>query len=354
MDARELEVRARAEGTPVITGDTATFVWRGRGPVFLQGDFQDWRGEPLALERVAPGLWIRSLALPRDAYVEYALFDARGQRLRDDFNPHVSDNGFGDVNHTFYMPEGGPALPSRRPRGAPRGRVTQHRVDMSDVGLDGQRTVHLYAPPTREPVPLLVVFDGEDYLRRVRLPDLVDTLVADGRMRPVALALVSNGGLTRGVEYACSEYTVALLLWKVLPLARAQMPIVDERHHPGAHAVLGASLGGLMALFTGLRAPEVFGRVLAQSGAFVVENHEFVVFDLARHVPRRPLEVWMSCGRFEVLLEGNQRLAPLLKASGHRVESREYSGGHNYPAWRDDVVRGLECLFPPNPSSKRR
>ncbi|AKF79630.1 esterase [Myxococcus fulvus 124B02] len=354
MDARELEARARAEGTPVIIGDTATFVWRGRGPVFVQGDFQDWKGEPLPLERAGPGLWKRSLALPRDAYVEYALFDAKGRRVRDDFNARVSDNGFGESNHVFYMPDGGPALPSRRPRGIPRGRVTRHRVDMSDTGLTGQRTVHLYAPPTKGPVPLVVVLDGEEYLRRVRLPELVDTLIADGRMSPIALALVSHGGPMRDVEYACSEYTVGLLAWKVLPLAREHLSLVDERHHPGAHGVLGSSLGGLMSLFIGLRAPETFGRVLSQSGAFVVENHEFVVFDLARQVPRRPLEVWMSCGRFEALLEGNQRIDPLLRASGHRVEYREYSGGHNYTAWRDDLVRGLECLFPPIPAAKRR
>jgi len=27
------------------------------------------------------------------------------------------------------------------------------------------------------------------------------------------------------------------------------------------------------------------------------------------------------------------------------VRYREYSGGHNYPAWREDVWRGLEWLF---------
>ncbi|WP_267968810.1 alpha/beta hydrolase [Myxococcus stipitatus] len=354
MDARTLLTRARAEGTPFIDGETATFVWRGKGPLFLQGDFQDWKGKPLPFRRVAPDLWSAAVSLPRDAYVEYALLDARGRRHPDPFNRHLSDNGFGERNHTFYMPDGGPSLPARRPRGIPRGRVTRHRVDMADVGLDGHRTVRLYAPPARGRVPLLVVFDGDDYLRRVRLPELVDTLVADGRMAPVALALVSNGGRTRGVEYACSEYTVALLLWKVLPLAHEHLSLVDERHVPGAHAVLGASLGGLMALFTGLRAPEVFGKVLSQSGAFVVENHEFVVFDLARQVPQRPLDVWMDCGRFEGLLEGNQRLVPVLEASGHRVEYREYSGGHNYPAWRDDLVRGLERMFPPPPASKRR
>ncbi len=353
MDAKTLEARARAEGTPVIDSDTATFVWRGRGPVCLQGDFQDWRGKPLPLKRVAPGLWARTLKLPSDAYVEYALEDARGRRVEDPLNRSPSDNGFGGVNPSFRMPQARSVLPARHPRGAPRGRVTRHVVDTGDLDLPGQRQVYLYAPPTDARVPLLVVYDGEDYLRRVRLPELVDTLVAEGRMRPVALALVCNGGETRSMEYTCSEYTVGLLRWKVLPLARQKLSLLDERRAPGVHAVLGASLGGLMALYTGLRLPHVFGHVLSQSGAFSVEGHDFVVFDLARHAPRHPLDIWLDCGRFEGLLEGNQRLAPLLSEAGHQVTLREYSGGHNYPAWREELVHGLERHFPPSTAKHR-
>lgn len=346
MDAKTLEARAREEGTPLINGDTATFVWRGRGPVALAGDFQDWRGKPLPLKRVGPGLWTRALTLPRDAYVEYALLDSRGRRVVDAFNPRQSDNGFGDFNHCFYMPEGGPPEVLQRPRGSPRGRVTRHWLTTGDLAVGGRRRGALYAPPAPGPVPLVVVLDGDDYLRRVRLPEVVESLMARGRMRPVALALVSHGDAARSVEYTCSEATVDLLLRCVLPLAREALPLVDERREPGAHAVLGASYGGLMALFAGLRAPEVFGRVLSQSGAFAVDGRDFVVFDLARQASRRPLEVWMDCGRFEGLLEGNRRMSPLLAASGHRVEYREYNGGHNYPAWRDDVWRGLEWLYP--------
>ncbi|NMO14707.1 esterase family protein [Pyxidicoccus fallax] len=353
MDAKTLEARARAEGTPVIDGDTATFVWKGRGPVSLHGDFQDWQGKPLPFKRVGPGLWARSLTLPRDAYVEYALLDARGRRVRDAFNPRLSDNGFGEFNHCFYMPEGRPPEVLQRPRGSPRGRVTRHTLETADMAVGGRRTLTLYAPPTRGPVPLVVVLDGDDYLRRVKLPEVVDSLVARGLMRPVALALLANGGEARSVEYTCSEYTVDLLLRRVLPRAREELSLVDEKREPGAHAVLGSSFGGLMALFAGLRAPETFGRVLSQSGAFAVDGRDFVVFDLARQTPRRPLDVWMDCGRFEVLLEGNQRMAPLLTASGHRVEYREYNGGHNYPAWRDDLWHGLQWLYPAPPAKRR-
>src|SRR3712207_9026825 len=105
MDTTTLEQRARAEGTPVIDGEKATFVWRGRKPVSVAGDFQDWRGKPIPLKEVAPGLWTHSLKLPRDTYVEYAFQDAKGRRVRDPLNERLTSNGFGDFNHYFHMPE---------------------------------------------------------------------------------------------------------------------------------------------------------------------------------------------------------------------------------------------------------
>ena len=49
---------------------------------------------------------------------------------------------------------------------------------------------------------------------------------------------------------------------------------------------------------------------------------------------------------FKSLLPANRDMADLLSARGYPVTYREYPGGHNYPAWRDEVWRGLEKLFP--------
>ncbi|RKH52069.1 alpha/beta hydrolase-fold protein [Corallococcus aberystwythensis] len=346
-DTRTLEARARKEGTPLIDGDTATFVWKGPRQVFLQGDFQDWHGKPLPLERVGKGLWARSLALPEDAYVEYALQDAKGRRVRDVLNPRRSDNGFGDFNHCFWMPKGQPTPLGKRGRDVPKGRVTRHQLETHEWAVGRKRAVSLYAPPVKGPVPLMVVLDGDDYLKRVQLPTLVDNLIAAGRMRPVAMAFVANGGPARTVEYGCNEATVGFLEQRVLPLAREHLSLVDEGRTPGAHAVLGSSLGGLMALYAAQRLPRVFGRVLSQSGAFAIEGSDMVVFDLARRTGQPPLHVWMDCGRFEGLQDGNERLLPTLHATGHRVTYRPYSGGHNYPAWQTSLPAGLEEIFSP-------
>ena len=101
-----------------------------------------------------------------------------------------------------------------------------------------------------------------------------------------------------------------------------------------------------MALYAGLRAPETFGSVISQSGAFGLPgSRESVVSYLARALPRRLRRVWLDVGHLERLAPGNRRLRALLRARGYDVSYREYHGGHNWTAWRDDVWRGLEAVF---------
>jgi enterochelin esterase family protein len=78
----------------------------------------------------------------------------------------------------------------------------------------------------------------------------------------------------------------------------------------------------------------------------MVESRDFVVVDLVRHGQARDVKIWMDVGRLDVLLEDNQKMYALLQAQNYSVTYREFSGGHNYTAWRDDLWRGLEALFP--------
>lgn len=343
--------RARTEGAPLIDGGRVTFLWRGRRAPQLIGDFMHWGREgqaALTPEPLGPGLWACTLDLPADAYIEYAWLKD-GRRVPDPFNPRVTSNGLGELNHYFYMPGAAPTPLVRRDRRVPAGVLSREVLPAGRMQVRGRRSVHFYQPPTADPCPLVVVFDGQDYLRRARLPALVDNLIAQRRIRPVALALVENGGpAARLMEYACNEATLAFLLYSVVPLAQARLNLLDPVDEPGAYGVLGASLGGLMALYCGLRAPALFGRVLSQSGAFVMEGHPFVVWDLIRYEPQLPIRLWMDVGRFEWLLDANRRMRALLQAKAAAVDFHEYNGGHNFTAWRDDLPRGLAALFPPD------
>jgi len=339
--------RLQKEPSPLIEGNTAIFVWQGKSAPLLQGDFTDWeRGEPVTLEKDGPDLWVYQTEFPEDAYIEYIFQDGE-QRIRDPLNPRRTPNGTGNDNNFFYMPKAARTPLSDYRKGVPRGRVTRYRIPTWRLVVGNYRMVYLYQPPTIQPCPLVVVWDGRDYLHRGRLAHIVDNLIHQKRIQPIALAMVDNGGKARMAEYGCSESTLIFLLEAILPLAQTELNLLDLSAHEGSYAVLGASMGGLMALYTALRLPTIFGSVLSQSGAFSFGEHESVLFEIIKKFDLRSLKIWMDIGiyDFKYLLEANRHMHPLLVDGGYAVAYREYPGGHNYPSWRDEVWRGLEHLF---------
>jgi enterochelin esterase-like enzyme len=353
--ASSLLQRVRDHGNPVIQGNRAKFVWEGKSPPLLISDVTGWDDHPRNFKRLsftgrhvpAQPVWSASLTVPRDAYVEYAFLDPDSQEhILDPYNQHSTSNGMGDRNNFFYMPETLPSPFSMRRAEVRTGTLTRHRVDTWLMQDDGERDVYLYAPPTRGPVPLLIVYDGPDYLHRGRLTTIVENLIADRRIRPIAIAFLQNARSRRNVEYICSDATISWLDKEVLPLARKHLRLINIKDKPGAYGVLGASAGGIMAMYTGLRMPEIFGKVLSQSGVFSLEGRDLAAVDLVRHRHAHDLKIWMDVGLLDDLLEDNRRMSRLLQEQEYGVTYREFSGGHNYTAWRDSIWRGLEALFP--------
>lgn len=333
--------RARNAGTPLIDGDTATFVWAGKAAPVLRSDMTGWwpGAPPWRLSETQPGVWTHTLSLPVDTYLEYAYFDG-DTRLPDPFNPWRTPTGIENhVNNYVYMP-GAPRPVWDETPGVAAGEVTEVTLPARML-TDGLRGVRLYRPPAPGPYPLLVVYDGNDYLNRARLPLVLDNLLAQGRIRPLAALLIDNHPKARVPEYACSEATLMFVVHDALAWARQQLPLLDT---PGAHGVMGASMGGLMALFSALRQPDVFGHVLAQSGAYGWRE-ESVVFDLARWQTPPRLRVYQSVGRYEWLLDVNRRLHEVLAGRGYDAAYQEFNAGHNYPAWAADLSAGLAWLF---------
>ena len=115
-----------------------------------------------------------------------------------------------------------------------------------------------------------------------------------------------------------------------------------------------------MAAYAGMRYPRVFGRVLAQSGAFQskVPRHESEGEWLTRQyavAPRQPLEFYLDAGRLETavppeggvsILTAVRHLRDVLEARDYRVNYFEFEGGHDYVCWTDTLARGILALLP--------
>lgn len=346
--------RVQREGNPIIDGDQATFVWEGHAPApYLVGDFTGWGANPLPLVHVEGDVWAHTVTLPRDAYIEYAfvLKPDIEERYADPFNRGAIWNGVDSVNHTFTMPDCKMTDLTVRGAGVKRGTISEHFIETSRWLATPHRRVLLYKPPVDEPVPLVVVWDGGDYCGRAKLNIIVDNLIAQKRIRPIALAMVDNGQHARLSEYFCNDATVAFLMGQIFPFAKTKLNLLDPEPMTsgkvGVHGVLGASMGGLMALYTALRLPYVFGNVISQSGAFFIdERTDYMIIDLmVDSLPVKPLKIWQDVGTIEWLLSGNRQMNERLKRKGYDVTYHEFSGGHNYTMWANVVERGLEVTY---------
>jgi len=335
----------RTAGNPIIESETATFIWQGKVAPLLIDDLHNWEENPQTMQRAGTDLWSCTLVLAADAYFEYAFLSPKtNERIPDPQNPNRVWNGINAYNNYFYMPRGEstPFVNSIK-AGARGGVISRHKLPTKEFVVGVNRTVYLYQPLINTPVPLVVVHDGPDYLKRARLNVIVENMIAAKRIRPFAMALVQNGGTARNLEYSCSESTLGFVSDCVIPLAQEHLTLTPPGDEP--YGVLGASLGGLMALFTGMRLPNVFGRVLSQSGAFIMPDHQSVVTDLVRYAPPSDINIWIEAGRYDWLLENNRQMFALLKEKNYQATYHEFSGGHNYTSWRNEIWRGLEELF---------
>lgn len=335
--------------TPIINGDQVTFIWYGEQRPELIGDFNYWSMErsPIPLELVSQDKWQVTLTLPTDSYIEYG-FVVDGQRIPDPLNPNVSSDGLGSTNSYFWMPAAidtdlAQVIPVK-----PSGQLTSYTVEGRGYGIDPVRSVHLYQPAFEGKTPLLVVLDGQGYIEHAKLPSIVDNLIAQQKIQPISMAFIDSGGHGRIVEYACSDATIAFLIYCLLPLARKRLNLLDTHEVPGAFGLMGASMGGLMSLYAALRVPETFGNVLSQSGAFAGEHlyYSSVIHDLIEYLPPRSIRIWMDAGQHEWYLSSNRKTAQSLTNRGYDVHYHEHTSGHNFPSWRNQVARGLEFLFP--------
>lgn len=343
---------------PMVDGRTVTFVWRGAATSVR---LMHWihgleTAQPFSRIRDTD-LWVLTIDLPEGSRMEYKLeVESRGgvkRLLQDPLNPHLARDPYG-ANSVVYgagytTPEWTLPDPETRP-----GELQEHWIQ-SDV-FGEKRPFQLYLPArfrTTRRYPLLVVHDGEDYLRFAGLKTILDNLIHRLEIPPLVAALIQSPDRMR--EYAADERHSRFLVNELVPLLERDYPLVGK---PSSRALMGASFGAVASLSTAWRFPRTFDHLCLQSGSFVFtdigEHQRGKVFDPVvkwvndfRRKPGRPAEkLYVSCGMYESMIYYNRSLVPLLQSTGMQVRFSEAPDGHNWENWRDRLREGLSFLLP--------
>jgi enterochelin esterase-like enzyme len=295
-----------------------------------------------------------ALAIPRPDLdrLEYRLVvtDPAGvtQVICDPENPEIAPTVFGDRS-VGLMP--GYQRPAWMRTSVSPDPGTFADVEFKNESL-GELPIRIWSPnmlPAGRAAPLLVCHDGPEYATLAVLPRYASAMIESRRLPGFRVALMEP--LDRDRWYAANQdYADAEI---------AALEVIGESHPVmGSPVVMGASMGGLAALFVALAEGSPFAGVFSQSGSFFTpdldpQEASYPYFTdvtqevehIAHSEPSQHLQIAMTCGSLEENLANNELMAQHLRKLGHQVAFAKVRDLHNYTAWRDSLDPTLTDLL---------
>ena len=344
----------RDAGTPLASGDTATFVFFGpAASVASRGAYDAGTGEATTtLSRLGKlDVWTGEAKLPHDAEFLYT-FAVDGKTQPDPLCKETLE-GFG-TNSVGRMPGCAPLAETRHRSEVPHGKLES--FEFKSKARRDVRQISVYLPPgyerSEERYPVVYVQDGDVSLSDGRFDRIVDNLLADRAITPLILCFVPPDN--RAVEYWISEKEYAAFLTEEL------VPAIDKRYRtlaaPEHRAVAGSSLGGRISTYLVLNHPDVFSICIGQSSYF---EKGCKIPARLKAAERLPVRFYYDVGQFERavakafgaeftrdLLRVNRDLRDMLKDRGYAVTYREWPGDHCMLTWSRGMVEALKTFWP--------
>jgi predicted alpha/beta superfamily hydrolase len=265
------------------------------------------------------------------------------------------------------------------------------------------RGVHVYLPPSyptqpQRHYPVLYLHDGQNVFSSAgtncafgwgswELDRTVDALCRAGEMQEIIMVAVDNS-FARLEEYGGRHHAsggpatnTAFENYEAFLITELK-PQMDREYRtlPGAAhtAVMGSSIGGLCSLVLAWEHPEIFGGAASLSGAFQVEQTNFLNYVLKSfHGPPKPFRVYLDSGvvsfrngddggsltkqvaaefrrigwtnDVQWFVDGKPLTPAELEKSGLRRDkwAEAQTSQHNEFYWRLRSWRALTFLFPP-------
>lgn len=329
---------------PFIEQDTLVhFIYRGNASrVTVPGDANGWNPYFSPMTQISgTNFWYRSDVFENDARLDYKFILNGSTWILDPQNPNTCTGGFGPNSELrmpaykvhpeiVYYPE------------------IQHGAlfdtTFFSVNLGNSRRIRIYLPPGYDTsnikYPMILVHDGLEYISLARADNVLDYLIHHQRIEPTIAVFVSP--VNRTDEYAgnLQNKFSKFIVEEIIPWVDARFRTIPT---PEKRAVLGASNGGNISLWLGLKHPEIFENVAAQS-SYVQGS----IFDGFQNGPKLDLKIYMDLGTYDIalLIPLVRNFIPILHSKGYTYQYHEYHEGHSWGFWRVHINDALVMFFP--------
>ena len=231
---------------------------------------------------------------------------------------------------------------------ADAGRLNAGRLDVvADLDTLGRQIwVYTPAPISRaQSYPVLLVLDGEVWLKRHHLHLALTQLMDAGLIAPAYIVFIDSGGTEQRWQELGESNFGRYLTGPLLNWLKTHYAISPK---PADRVVIGQSLGALTVLRTLVAYPQLIGAGISQSASLWqdVLFSELNALD-ATQTPLAGTRAWIEVGSQEWILAPLQPKAVCqLREAGMQVKDMVYNGGHDYACWRINLASALMHLLP--------
>ena len=232
--------------------------------------------------------------------------------------------------------------------GAGRGDADAGRLDVvADLDTLGRQIwVYTPAPISRaQSCPVLLVLDGEVWLKRHHLHLALAQLMDAGLIAPAYIVFIDSGGTEQRWQELGESNFGRYLTGPLLNWLKTHYAISPK---PADRVVIGQSLGALTVLRTLVAYPQLIGAGISQSASLWqdVLFSELNALD-ATQTPLAGTRAWIEVGSQEWILAPLQpKAVSQLRQAGMQVKDMVYNGGHDYACWRINLASALMHLLP--------
>jgi len=204
------------------------------------------------------------------------------------------------------------------------------------------------------PIAFMLCHDGTSLAGSEKLPIVIDNLVSEHKMPPMALIFVPPVDRSREYDTVNDNFT-KYLTTQALPAVKAlNIKLTDD---PEASGTCGHSSGGILAFTMAWFEPERYRRVLSFSGSFTtLQDPGRDLYDNLLRItkPPKPVRTAMTAGTNDLLAPrwtmANEKMGAALMAAGYHYRYILISGGTHDQAsslpWVTELLTWLWRGYP--------
>lgn len=337
---------------PFAKDTSVMFIYYGKAKnVIFTGDFNQWSVNDKKYEAKklrGTNLWILEQNFPDDARFDYKISVNKSELIIDPLNNTVQNREPGPYSE-LRMPYWEAPKYNIEKTNIPKGTLTDVQTILSnETNLDYKVNYQVYLPhnyQTQTNLPVIYVTDGHEYSNPLlgNMITVLDNMIANNIIKPLIAVFIDprnpeNLEENRSVsEYDCNDRFVDFIVHELVPeidKSYKTNPQADSR------AILGVSYGGKISTYIGVKKPEIFGCIAAQSPVL----DESLIREYGKN-KKLPIKFYLSCGTFYDVKDNTQLLRDVLIYKGYPLEYIEVNESGSWGAWRNQIDIILKYFF---------